>query len=107
MLRSIWRLDKNPFSVLLDHTHLLDFDIKRCYFREKMEKNRKKEEDERRKALSMCPGGEALSIRREDLVVYVKREHVFEDSFRELHHRSPDEWNKLLSKCINFIYHLF
>jgi len=31
-------------------------------------------------------------IRREDLAVHVKREHVFEDSFRELHRRSPEEW---------------
>ena len=31
-------------------------------------------------------------MRREDLAVHVRREHVFEDSFRELFRRSPDEW---------------
>ena len=31
-------------------------------------------------------------MRREDLAVHVRREHVFEDSFRELHRRSADEW---------------
>ncbi len=31
-------------------------------------------------------------LRREDLAVHVRRENVFEDSFRELHRRSPDEW---------------
>lgn len=30
--------------------------------------------------------------RREDLAVHVRREHVFEDSFRELHRRPPEEW---------------
>jgi hypothetical protein len=31
-------------------------------------------------------------IRREELAVHVRRSHVFEDSFRELHRRSADEW---------------
>ena len=31
-------------------------------------------------------------LRREDLAVHVRRENVFEDSFRELHRRSPEEW---------------
>ena len=31
-------------------------------------------------------------MRIEDLAVHVRREHVFEDSFRELHRCSPDEW---------------
>ena len=31
-------------------------------------------------------------MRREDLAVHVKRENVFEDSYRELHRRSADEW---------------
>ena len=31
-------------------------------------------------------------LRREDLAVHVRRDQVFEDSFRELHRRTPEEW---------------
>ena len=31
-------------------------------------------------------------MRREDLAVHVRREAVFEESFRELHRRSAEEW---------------
>jgi E3 ubiquitin-protein ligase HUWE1 len=31
-------------------------------------------------------------VRREDLAVHVRRNHVFEDSFRELYRRAPEEW---------------
>ncbi len=33
-----------------------------------------------------------LGMRREDLAVHVRRDAVFEDSFRELHRRSAEEW---------------
>ncbi|XP_023229433.1 E3 ubiquitin-protein ligase HUWE1-like [Centruroides sculpturatus] len=66
-------LADGPFSVLVDHTRVLDFDVKRRYFRQELER--------------MDEGA-----RREDLAVHVRREHVFEDSFRELHRRSPEEW---------------
>lgn len=66
-------LADGPFSVLVDHTRVLDFDVKRRYFRQELERL-----DE--------------GLRREDLAVHVKREHVFEDSFRELFRRSPEEW---------------
>ncbi|KAG8199864.1 hypothetical protein JTE90_015857 [Oedothorax gibbosus] len=66
-------LADGPFAVLVDHTRVLDFDIKRKYFRQELERL-----DE--------------GSRREDLAVHVRREHVFEDSFRELHRRSPEEW---------------
>lgn len=29
---------------------------------------------------------------QEDLAVHIRREHVLEDSFSELHQRSPEEW---------------
>ena len=29
--------------------------------------------------------------RREDMAVHIRREHVFEDSYRELHRRTPEE----------------
>lgn len=66
-------LADGPFSVLVDHTRVLDFDVKRRYFRTELER--------------MDEG-----IRREELAVHVRRSHVFEDSFRELHRRNPDEW---------------
>lgn len=66
-------LAEGPFSVLVDHTRVLDFDVKRRYFRQELERL-----DE--------------GLRREDLAVHVRRENVFEDSFRELHRRSADEW---------------
>ncbi|XP_053985847.1 E3 ubiquitin-protein ligase HUWE1-like isoform X2 [Hylaeus volcanicus] len=66
-------LANGPFSVLVDHTRVLDFDVKRRYFRAELER--------------MDEG-----IRREELAVHVRRSHVFEDSFRELHRRNADEW---------------
>ncbi|KAA0200696.1 hypothetical protein HAZT_HAZT004138 [Hyalella azteca] len=66
-------LADGPFSVLVDHIRLLDFDIKRKYFRTELER---------------ADDG----VRREDLTVHVRRDHVFEDSFRELHRRSSDDW---------------
>jgi len=66
-------LSEGPFCVLVDHTRILDFDVKRRYFRHELERR-----DE--------------GMRREDLAVHVRREHVFEDSFRELFRRTADEW---------------
>lgn len=66
-------LADGPFSVLVDHTRVLDFDVKRRYFRTELDR--------------MDEG-----IRREELAVHVRRSHVFEDSFRELHRRNADEW---------------
>lgn len=66
-------LADGPFSVLVDHTRILDFDVKRRYFRQELERL-----DE--------------GMRREDLAVHVRRENVFEDSYRELFRRSADEW---------------
>ncbi|XP_032797159.2 LOW QUALITY PROTEIN: E3 ubiquitin-protein ligase HUWE1 [Daphnia magna] len=71
--QSTTHLADGPFAVLVDHTRVLDFDVKRRYFRTELERA-------------------DAGIRREDLAVHVKREHVFEDSFRELHRRSPEEW---------------
>ncbi|XP_068082120.1 E3 ubiquitin-protein ligase HUWE1 [Anabrus simplex] len=66
-------LADGPFAVLVDHTRVLDFDVKRRYFRSELDR--------------MDEG-----IRREELAVHVRRSHVFEDSFRELHRRGADEW---------------
>lgn len=66
-------LADGPFSVLVDHTRVLDFDIKRRYFRTELERMDQ-------------------NLRREETAVHVRREHIFEDSFRELYRRSPEEW---------------
>ncbi|CAG2109884.1 unnamed protein product, partial [Medioppia subpectinata] len=66
-------LADGPFAVLVDHTRILDFDVKRRYFRQELER--------------LDDGA-----RREDLAVHVRREHVFEDSYRELHRRVSEEW---------------
>ena len=70
-------LSEEPYSVLVDftrlHTHILDFDVKRRYFRQELDKLKD-------------------SIRGDDLAVHVRRAHVFDDSYRELNRRSPDDW---------------
>merc|ERR1712142_130415 len=71
--QSTTHLADGPFNVLVDHTRVLDFDIKRRYFRTELERL-----DE--------------GIRREDLAVHVRRDAVFEESFRELHRKSAEEW---------------
>ena len=70
--QSTVHLADGPFAVLVDHTRVLDFDVKRRFFRQELERL-----DE--------------GIRRDDLTIHVRREHVFEDSFRELHRRSSEE----------------
>jgi len=71
--QSTTHLADGPFNVLVDHTRVLDFDIKRRYFRTELERLNE-------------------GMRREDLAVHVRREAVFEESFRELHRRSAEEW---------------
>lgn len=71
--QSTVHLSEGPFSVLVNHVRILDFDVKRRYFRQELER--------------MDEG-----TRREDMAIHVRREHVFEDSYRELHRRSPEEW---------------
>lgn len=66
-------LSQGPFAVLVDHTRVLDFDVKRRYFRQELERL-----DE--------------GIRRDDLGIHVRRDNVFEESFRELHRRMAEEW---------------
>ena len=65
-------LSEGPFSVLVNHTRLLDFDVKRRYFRQELEQMEE-------------------GLRRDELVIHIRRSHVFEDSYRELYRRSPDE----------------
>jgi E3 ubiquitin-protein ligase HUWE1 len=67
-------VSEGPFSILVNYTKILDFDIKRRYFRHELE--------------LLDDGG----LRREDIVVHLRREHVFEDAFRELYRRSPEDF---------------
>ena len=75
--QSTVHLADGPFAVLVDHTRVLDFDVKRRFFRQELER--------------MDEG-----MRRDDLTIRIKREHVFEDSFRELHRRSAEEMKSRL-----------
>ncbi|RUS89503.1 hypothetical protein EGW08_002736 [Elysia chlorotica] len=68
-------LAEGPFSVLVDYTRILDFDVKRRHFRQELERLNE-------------------GARREDLPVHVRRSNVFEDSFRELFRRTPEEWKQ-------------
>lgn len=65
-------LAEGPFAVLVNHTRILDFDIKRRYFRQELEQ--------------MDDG-----LRRDDIILHLRRDHVFEDSFRELYRRPPED----------------
>ena len=71
--QSTQHLTEGPFHILTDYTSILDFDVKRKYFRHELECLKE-------------------NIRGEDLAVHVRRNNVFEDSFRELSRRSPEDW---------------
>ncbi|KAL3982881.1 HECT-domain (ubiquitin-transferase) family protein [Acanthocheilonema viteae] len=66
-------LTDGPFAVLIQMPKLLDFDVKRIYFRKQMQKI-----DER--------------VRGEDVAVRIRRSHLFSDSFRELFRLRGPEW---------------
>jgi len=74
---------EGPFAVLVESPYnattnrILDFDVKRRYFRQELER---------------LDSENGIGRGREDLAVHVRRDHVFEDSFRELHRRTADEW---------------
>ncbi|KAJ6222788.1 hypothetical protein RDWZM_001333 [Blomia tropicalis] len=66
-------LINGPFAVLVDHTRILDFDVKRRYFRQELERL-------------------DHNVRRDDLALHIRRENVFEDSYRDLNRRTPEDW---------------
>ncbi|VDP22224.1 unnamed protein product, partial [Soboliphyme baturini] len=71
--QSTQHLADGPFAVLVSYTRILDFDIKRKYFRKELERIDQ-------------------GFRREDVVVRIRRDHVFQDSFRELFRLRSHEW---------------
>ncbi|XGW27129.1 hypothetical protein V3C99_007605 [Haemonchus contortus] len=64
-----------PFAALIQFPKLLDFDVKRKYFR---------------KELGKMDGDRGF--RRSDVQVQVRRSQIFSDSFRELYRLRPNEW---------------
>lgn len=66
-------LANGPFAVLVDHTRILDFDVKRRYFRHELERL-------------------DHNSRRDDITVHIRRDNIFEDSYRELNRRPSEEW---------------
>lgn len=71
--QSTCHLPEGPFAVLVDHTRILDFDVKRKYFRAELDRL-------------------DAGLRREETAVHVRRSHIFEDSFRELYRRPAEDW---------------
>jgi E3 ubiquitin-protein ligase HUWE1 len=71
-----------PFSVLTKHIRLLDFDIKRRYFRKELDKIKE-------------------NTPRGDTAIHVNRETIFDDSFRELHRKKPEDWKGKLYIVFN------
>uniref|UniRef100_A0A8C7CCR7 E3 ubiquitin-protein ligase HUWE1 n=1 Tax=Neovison vison TaxID=452646 RepID=A0A8C7CCR7_NEOVI len=87
--QSTTHLADGPFAVLVDYIRVLDFDVKRKYFRQELERL-----DE--------------GLRKEDMAVHVRRDHVFEDSYRELHRKSPEEMkNRLYTDMESEDYHFY
>ena len=77
MRQSSTPLSDGPFSVLTRHTKILDFDVKRRFFRQELDKIKERNG-------------------RGDTAIHVKRSQIFDDSFRELHRRTADEWKSRL-----------
>ena len=61
-------MENSAFSVLIHFSNLLDFDVKRKYFYKEIEKL----EDRTR-------------LRPDDVLVRIRRNHLFSDSYRELY----------------------
>uniref|UniRef100_A0A0N5AR03 HECT-type E3 ubiquitin transferase n=1 Tax=Syphacia muris TaxID=451379 RepID=A0A0N5AR03_9BILA len=70
-------LSDSPFSILIKLPRLLDFDVKRKFFRKQIQKL-----DERSK----------IAFRGDDIPIRVRRSHLFSDSFRELFRLRSSEW---------------
>ncbi|KAI0983462.1 hypothetical protein GJ496_002586 [Pomphorhynchus laevis] len=68
------KLREGPFAILAYHTNVLDFDVKRKFFRSELD--------------AIKP------TTREDLAFHVNRNTVFEDSYRKLHNRLPSDWRR-------------
>ncbi|CAH8533098.1 unnamed protein product [Heterobilharzia americana] len=70
-------IGESPFAVFLAYPRVLDFDVKRRFFRQQLQ------------ALS---SRSTSSNRYDDEPITVSRERIFEDSYSRLHRRSLNEW---------------
>ena len=70
-------LADGPFAVLTKHIKILDFDVKRRFFRQELDKIKERNG-------------------RGDTAIHVRRSQIFDDSYRELHRRTADEWKSRL-----------
>ncbi|CAH8630885.1 unnamed protein product [Dicrocoelium dendriticum] len=70
-------LGESPFAVFLVYSKVLDFDIKRRFFRQQLQ--------------SLSPRSN-MSNRYDDEPIVISRDRIFEDSYARLHRRSASEW---------------
>ena len=70
-------LSDGPFSILTNHIRILDFDVKRRFFRQELDKIKEKNS-------------------RGDMAINVSRNQIFDDSFRELNRKTAEEWKSRL-----------
>ncbi|CAF4972068.1 unnamed protein product, partial [Rotaria sp. Silwood1] len=66
-------LNEGPFNILINYLSLLDFDIKRKYFNYELDRLKENQNDKY-------------------LTVHIKRNNVFEDSYKELSQYSSQDW---------------
>lgn len=71
------KMSESPFTVFLLHPRILDFDIKRQFFRQQ---------------LQMIASRTSFSRRFEEEQIVVSRDRIFEDSYARLHRKTPEEW---------------
>ena len=70
-------LSDGPFAILTNHIRILDFDVKRRFFRQELDKIKEKNS-------------------RGDMAINVSRNQIFDDSFRELNRKTAEEWKSRL-----------
>ena len=70
-------LSDGPFAILTNHIKILDFDVKRRFFRQELDKIKEKNS-------------------RGDMAINVSRNQIFDDSFRELNRKTAEEWKSRL-----------
>ncbi|CAH8850634.1 unnamed protein product [Trichobilharzia szidati] len=70
-------IGESPFAVFLAYPRVLDFDVKRRFFRQQ---------------LQSLSNRSSSSSRLDDEPITVSRERIFEDSYARLHRKSVNEW---------------
>lgn len=71
-------LGESPLAVFLVYPRVLDFDIKRKFFRQQ---------------LQSLNGRSSVTSRFDDEPIVISRDRIFEDSYARLHQKSPARWN--------------